>query len=181
MTLATLIPDRRIYRMTTNIKNALKGAALISAMAFGLVISTSTNVAAQNNRGNDRDDDRYGQQDRNRQNDRDRYSQNNRGQQRRIQAAFDKGYRDGIRAGQQAARGNRNNRNNGSYGTNNGYYGNNGSYGNSGYGNNGGYSNGRGNDGMQQAYQQGYQRGYQEALNGNRNRNQNRRSSVWPF
>jgi hypothetical protein len=160
--------------MTSKFTKALKGAALISAMALGVMISSSTNVAAQHR---DRDDDRDDRYQQNRGYNDDRYydrDRNNNSQ--RTRAAYNKGYRDGVKAGERAARSNRN----GYYGgyETNGY----GNYG--GYGNNGGYNNygnGRGNYEMRQAYTQGYQRGYQDGYN-RRNRNQRtQNSSWWPF
>lgn len=138
--------------MTKNITNTIKGAALILAMTFGVMISTSSNASGQISV----------------------YTYGNNGYQQRTRVAYDRGYRDGLRAGERAVRESR-------YGYNNGYYNNsyssgyrnpyandNGYY-NNGYGYNSyGYSNygeGRGNYAMRQAYDQGYQRGYQEGVN----------------
>ena len=123
--------------MTTKLNKMIKGAALVGAMAFGLVLSTSTTASAQN-RDWDRDD-RYRQQQRY---DRD-YDRRN------TQQAYNRGYSDGLRAGEQAARGNRY-----SYGYENRNYG--------GYGYGSGY--------MQQSYQNGYNRGYQDGYNRYRRR-----------
>ncbi|MBV9243015.1 MAG: hypothetical protein JO314_13505 [Acidobacteria bacterium] len=132
--------------MTSNkFKKVLKSAALMGAMAFGLMLSSNTIASAQRDRDYDRDD-RYQQY----RNDRDRGN---------TQAAYNRGYSDGVRAGELAARG----RSYNSYGYNS--YG----YNNNGYG---GYGNGY----MQQAYQNGYNRGYQDGYN--RYRNRNRRSGI---
>jgi hypothetical protein len=129
--------------MTTKLNKMIKGAALVGAMAFGLMLSTSTTASAQN-RGWDRDDryrqPNYGQQSYDR--DRDRGA---------TQAAYSRGYNDGLRAGEQAARGGRY-----SYGYENR--------------NSGGYGNGY----VQQSYQSGFSRGYQDGLN----RSRGRRSGV---
>ena len=103
--------------MTSKFSKMLKGAALVSVMAFGLMLSTSTTAGAQISV----------------------YTYNNNGQQQRTRVAYERGYRDGVRAGERAARGNT------SYGYyNNGY---NNSY-SSGYrnpyANDNGYNNGYG-------------------------------------
>ena len=125
--------------MTTKLNKMIKGAALVGAMAFGLMLSTSTTASAQN-RGWDRDD-RYRQQNY----DRDRDGDRNRGN---TQAAYTRGYNDGLRAGEQAAR-----------------------YGRNGYNE---YRNYGGNGYMQQSYQSGYNRGYQDGVN----RYRGRRSGI---
>ena len=123
--------------MTKKLNKMIKGAALVGAMAFGLVLSTSTTASAQN-RDWDRDDRaRQQRYDRDRDHDGDRDRAN-------TQAAYNRGYSDGLRAGEQAARYGRNNYNE--------------------------YRNYGGNGYIQQSYQSGYNRGYQEAVNRYRGR-----------
>jgi hypothetical protein len=127
--------------MTSKFKKMTKGAVLIGAMAFGMMLSTSTNASAQISV----------------------YTYNNNGYQQRTRVAYDRGYRDGLRAGERAARESR--YSNGYYNNNNGYRNpyDNDRY-NNGYGYNS-YGEERGNYAMRQAYDQGYQRGYQEGVN----------------
>ena len=133
--------------MTKKITNTIKGAVLITAMALGVVISTSANASAQISV----------------------YTYSNNGYQQRTRVAYERGYRDGIRAGERAVRESRSSYygNNNGYSYNNGYrnpYASDNGYYNNGYGNNN-YGEGRGNYAMRQAYDQGYQRGYQEGIN----------------
>ncbi|CAN5503199.1 hypothetical protein BH10ACI2_BH10ACI2_20650 [soil metagenome] len=158
---------------TTNINITIKGFSLALAMVLGVVMFSGV-ANAQNNR-DQRNDDRYNNQ--NRQNDQydrnnnDRYDNRDRNNQS-INRAFQKGYHEGLKQGKRDARNPR--RGNVQYGNNN-IYGNNGSN-NNGYGNNGGYNNNRSRE--MQAYQQGFQRGYNEALITSRN---SRGRGTWPF
>ena len=130
--------------MTSKVSKILKGTARVGAMAFGLMLSTSTTASAQN-RDWDRDD---------------RYQQNRYDRDRgNTRAAYNRGYSEGLKAGQLAARGRYDSRYNNGYSNGYGY--------NNGYGNYGAYGN---NSYMQQAYQSGYSRGYQEGLNRSRRR-----------
>ena len=123
---------------TTKLNNIIKGFALVTAMAFGMVIASSTNVSAQS----------YGY-----------YNNSGRNQ---TQNAYQRGYREGYQQGMQAARNgygynnSYNSRyNNNGYGYNNGYS----SY---------GYENSGWRQAFQNGYSRGYRDGYNRYRRNNR-------------
>jgi len=132
-----------VFMFSTKIKNVFKGFVLVSAMAFGLILVSTTTTSAQQypNYGGY---GTYGQYD--------RYDRNGN---QNMRAAYQRGYKDGLRQGKQ----------DGGNGYANSRYG---RYGNDGaYNRNGGYWGN--NSPWRQAYNDGYNRGYSEGMNRARN------------
>ena len=151
---------------STNIKNLFKGFGLVSAMAFGVMLVSTTTASAQygtyggqyGTYGQRQQDDRYNGRDRN-------------GNQS-ARFAYQRGYKEGLRQARQDAR-----NNNGGYGRygSSSVYNRNGNYGR---GNHNGWGN---NSAWQQAYNDGYNRGYNDGMSrfsNNRYSNNNRYNRV---
>jgi len=139
-TLIAIYVGRRFCKVMINTRlgNIIKGFALVTAMAFGLVIASSTNVSAQD------------------------YGYYNNGQNYR-QNAYQRGYREGYQQGMQAARNGYSYNNN--YGYINSY---NHGYGyNNGYSNYG-YENSGWRQAFQNGFDRGYRDGYNRYRRNNR-------------
>jgi len=157
---------------STKFNKLVKGSVLVSAMAFGVMLVSTSTTNAQQYPNNGRYGT-YGQ----RQDQDDRYNGRDRNGNQSTRFAYQRGYKEGIRQARQDARGVNNNGRSGRYGNNGAYdpYDTNNRNGNNGRGNHNGWGN---SSAWQQAYNDGYNRGYNEGMS--RFNNNGRYNNTYP-